>query len=38
VDEDGRVRSTANPYRFAKPEPAWARIPRPRPEKEGKAP
>lgn len=38
VDEDGRVRSTANPYRFAKPEPVWARIPRPRPEKEGKAP
>jgi hypothetical protein len=38
VDEDGRVRSTANPYRFSKPEPAWARIPRPRAEKEGKAP
>jgi tetratricopeptide (TPR) repeat protein len=38
VDEDGRVRSTANPYRFSKPEPVWARIPRPRAEKEGKAP
>jgi tetratricopeptide (TPR) repeat protein len=38
VDEDGRVRSTANPYRFARPEPVWTRIPRPRPEKEGKAP
>jgi len=38
VDEEGRVRSTANPYRFSKPEPVWARIPRRRPEKEGKAP
>lgn len=38
VDEEGRVRSTANPYRFARPEPVWARIPRRPPEKEGKAP
>jgi tetratricopeptide (TPR) repeat protein len=38
VDEDGRVRSTANPYRFSKPEPVWTRIPRPRPDKEGTAP
>jgi tetratricopeptide (TPR) repeat protein len=38
VDEDGRVRSTANSYRFARPEPVWTRIPRPRIEKEGKAP
>jgi tetratricopeptide (TPR) repeat protein len=38
VDEDGRVRSTANPYRFSKPEPVWTRIPRTKPEREGKAP
>jgi len=38
VDEEGRVRSTANPYRFSKPEPVWMRIPRRPPEKEGKAP
>jgi hypothetical protein len=38
VDEDGRVRSTANPYRFSKPEPVWARIPKPKPEKGGTAP
>jgi hypothetical protein len=29
VDEDGRVRSTTNPYRFSKPEPIWARRPNP---------
>ena len=38
VDEDGRVRSTANPYRFSKPEPAWMRRPDPAPGKGGKAP
>jgi len=38
VDEDGRVRSTANPYRFTKPEPAWMRRPDPAPGKGGKAP
>jgi len=38
VDEDGRVRSTANPYRFSKPEPAWTRVPKPILGKEGKAP
>jgi tetratricopeptide (TPR) repeat protein len=27
VDVDGRVRSTANPFRFSKPEPKWMRIP-----------
>ena len=30
VDEEGRVRSTANPYRFAKPERDWMTRPRTR--------
>jgi hypothetical protein len=38
LDEDGRVRSTANPFRFSKPEPAWTRVPKPILGKEGKAP
>ncbi len=29
VDEGGTVRSTANPFRFSKPEPLWKRVPDP---------
>jgi hypothetical protein len=29
VDADGTVRSTANPFRFSKPEPLWKRVPDP---------
>jgi hypothetical protein len=29
VDEEGLVRSTANPFRFSRPEPAWKRLPDP---------
>ena len=38
VDDEGRVRSSANPYRFSKPEPAWARQPATPSPAEGKAP
>jgi tetratricopeptide (TPR) repeat protein len=38
IDEEGRVRSTANRYRFARPEPAWMRRPGPRQDQQGKAP
>jgi hypothetical protein len=37
VDDEGRVRSTANPYRFSKPEPAWVRGVNPNPVGSGKA-
>ena len=36
VDDDGRVRSTANPYRFAPPEPQWMTRPDPAASKRGK--
>lgn len=38
VDTDGRVRSTANPFRFSKPDPVWTRNPVRAPGKAGKAP
>jgi tetratricopeptide (TPR) repeat protein len=38
VDEEGRVRSTANPYRFARPEPIWTRNPSRARATDGKAP
>jgi tetratricopeptide (TPR) repeat protein len=38
VDDDGRVRSTANPYRFARPEPGWTRHRVPRPGEEMRTP
>ncbi len=38
VDHDGRVRSTANPYRFSKPEPAWTRVQPRGAQERGKAP
>jgi hypothetical protein len=38
VDEEGRVRSSANPYRFARPDPIWSRFPDRAPGRGGKAP
>jgi tetratricopeptide (TPR) repeat protein len=38
VDAEGMVRSTANPFRFSKPEPRWMRIPNPDRGVTGKVP